>query len=48
MGVDSKKLEYVPRGSWAGSPSSPAFGVGGQSHSNFLTSTVGENVEFHR
>ena len=38
--VDSKKLEYGPGAIYAGFPSSLGFGVGGQSCSNFLASTV--------
>ena len=34
--VDSKKLEYGPGATYAGSPSSLGFGVGGKSYSNFL------------
>ena len=37
--VDSKLLEYGPRMIYAGVPSSEAFGIGGQSYSNFLAST---------
>ena len=38
--VGSKKLEHGPRTTFAGLPSSLAFGVGGQSYSNFLASTL--------
>ena len=37
---DSKKVDYGPRTIYAGVPSSQACGVGGQSYSNFLVSTV--------
>ena len=40
MGVDSKKLEYEPGTIYAGFLSSLGFGVGGESCSNFLASTV--------
>ena len=39
--VDSKTLENGPRRIYAGCPSSGGFGVGGQSYSNLLASTVG-------
>ena len=39
MGVDYKELEYGPKAIYAGFPSSPGFGVRGQSYSNFLAST---------
>ena len=39
--VDSKKLEYGPGTIYAGFPFFQAFGVEGQSYSNFLASTVG-------
>ena len=42
--VDSKKLEYGPETIFAGFPCSPVLGVGGQSSSNFLASTVYESV----
>ena len=38
--VDSQQLEYGPGRIYAGFPSSLGFGVGGQSYSNFLASTV--------
>ena len=38
--VDSKTLKHRPRTIYAVVPSSPGFGVGGQSCSNFLESTV--------
>ena len=38
--VDSKTLEYGPGALHDGFPSSLSFGVGAQSNSNFLTSTV--------
>ena len=38
--VDSEKLGYGPRTISAVFPSSQAFGVGGQSFSNFLASTA--------
>ena len=38
--VDSKKLEYGPGTRYSGFPSFLGFGVGGQSYSNFLISTV--------
>ena len=42
LGIDSKELEYGPtsRTIYAGCPSSPGFGVRGQSSSDFLASTV--------
>ena len=39
--VGFRKLEYGPGTIWAGVRSSEAFGVGGQSYSNLLASTVG-------
>ena len=44
--MDSKKLEYGPGTMLAGVSSSPAVGVGGQSYSNFLASTVGRIETF--
>ena len=41
MGVDCKKLECGPGTFHDGCPSSLGIGVGGQSYSNFLASTVG-------
>ena len=41
MGVGSKKLEYGPGTIYPGCPSFLGVGVGGQSYSNFLASTVG-------
>ena len=38
--IDSKKLEYRPRTIYAGFAFCLGFGVGGQSYSNFLASTV--------
>ena len=38
--VDSKKLEYGPGKIYDAVPSSLGFGVGGQSYSNLLASTV--------
>ena len=38
--ADSKKMEYGPGTVYAVCPSSHAFGVGGQSYSNFLAFTV--------
>ena len=38
--VDSKELEYGPGTICAGFACSLGFGVGGQSYSNFLASTV--------
>ena len=40
MGVGSKKLEYGPGTIRGGPPSSLGSGVGGQTYSNFLASTV--------
>ena len=38
--VDSKELEHGPGRIYASLPSSLGLGLGGQSHSNFLASTV--------
>ena len=38
--IDSKMLEYGPGTIYAGAPSSRGFGVGEQSYSNCLASTV--------
>ena len=40
MGVDSNKLEYGPSTNYGGLHSFLGFGLGGQSYSNFLASTV--------
>ena len=42
--VDSQKLEHEPGTIYASCPSSPGFGVGGQSYSSFLASTVWVSV----
>ena len=38
--VDSKKSGYEPGTIYASFPSTPGFGVGRQSYSNFLAATV--------
>ena len=38
--MDSKQLGYRPGVIYSGFPSSLGYGVGGQSYSNFLASTV--------
>ena len=45
--VGSKKLEYGPGTICAGCPSSPGFGVGGQSYSNFPAYTLGLSLNVH-
>ena len=42
IAVDSKKLEHGAGAIYAGFPSSLGFGVGGQSYSHFLASTVSQ------
>ena len=40
--VGSRKFEYGPGTNYGGVPSFVGFGVGGQSYSNFLASTVAD------
>ena len=42
--VDPIKLEYGSGTMYAGFPSSPGFGVGGPSYSNFLASPVSQST----